>query len=131
MGLDVDSAEVHASVAPVIVNGEVGKARVAALANLAVDKGRGERPVSVLARNVIGTEFGGLDVLNQQPQGGTAAHDAGAKNGAVFIAISREQMLHDSVVVPGGHEDVALGSRHWSCSRKCSTLTNLARAVCG
>ena len=127
----IDGAELHTPIASVIVHGKVCEAGVAALQDLAVDEGRGERPVAVSTGDVVGAEPGRLDVLYQQPKGRPAAYDSGAQNRAVFVLIAGEEMLHNSAVILGGHQDVAGAANHGSSSRKCSTLRNLATAVWG
>ena len=127
----IDGAELHTPVASVIMHGKVCEAGVAALQDLAVNEGRGERPVAVSASDVVGAEPGRLDVLDQQPKGRSAAYDSRAQNRSVFVLVAGEEMLHDSAVILGGHQDVAGAARHRSSSRKCSTLRNLATAVWG
>ena len=103
-GLQINSAKGDTLVTLVIVDSKVGKARVAAAKNLAVYESRGKRAVAVLASDVVRTEFGGLDILDQEPETRISAHNAGTEDGTVLVVVPRKQVPHDSLVVPRRHK---------------------------
>ena len=129
MRFDIDAAEIDMPAASVIVNSEVSQPGVPALEDFAVNEGWSECPVAVLARDVVGSELRRLYMLHQQPHGRPVAHDAGTQDRTVLVPVAGKQMLHDSLVILGSHQNVARLSGHRSSSRKCNTLTNLAAAV--
>ena len=107
--LKIDFAKRDTLVTLVIVDSEVGEKRISAAENLTVYEGRGKRAVAVPTSDVIRAELGGLNVLNQEPQGRMSAHNAGAEDGAVLVVVPGKQVAHDSIVVPRRHKDVAFG----------------------
>ena len=114
-----------------IVHGEVCKARVPALKDLAMNERWRERPVPVASGDVVGAEFGRLHVLDQQTKRRAVSHDTCAQNCAVFVPIAWIQVVDDATVILGPHQDVAGPAGHGSSSMKCSTLRNFATAFWG
>ena len=107
VGLKVDPAEGNRTIASMVVDREIGKACVAALDDLPVDKRGAERAVAVLAGDVVAAEFGGFDMPDKESQRIAGANDAGVEDGAMFVVVAGIKMGHEPHVGFGGYKDIA------------------------